>query len=288
MDTAYTDRSWQSADGLTLHFRDYPGSGELPPVVCLHGLTRNGRDFEVLADYIANQGRRVLVPDMRGRGKSEYASDSDTYAVPAYVGDVIALLAQEGIDRFVSIGTSMGGLMTMVMAQLLPGRIAGALLNDIGPVLETAGIDAIKGYLGQGRSFPSWMHAARELQELHGASHPGFTIEDWIKMAKRGLTLCSNGRIAFDYDMRIAEPFAKLDDAAVPPDLWPAFAALAEQPLVLVRGEISALFSADTFAEMQRRAPDAIAVTVPQVGHAPTLDEPEVLTAIDTLLTRTA
>ena len=284
MDSEFSERSWQSAEGLTLYFREYGEASERPPVLCLHGLTRNSRDFESVAPFIAQQGWRVIVPDMRGRGKSDYSEDSATYSVPTYIADVLALLQQEGIARFVSVGTSMGGLMTMLIAQAMPQLIAGSLLNDIGPVVDPAGIDKIRTYLGQGRSFPTWMHAARALEEVHGASHPSFDTEDWIAMAKRGMTLCTNGRIAFDYDMKIAEPFNAADENAVPPDLWPAFEALAKKPLLLVRGGLSTLLTEEAFAEMQRRAPDADTVTVADAGHAPTLDEPEVRAAIASLL----
>lgn len=282
MDSDFSERSWQSPDGLELYFRDYAGDGL--PVLCLHGLTRNSRDFEGLAPFIAAKGHRVIVPDMRGRGQSAYADDSSTYAVPTYIADVMALLDQEGIDRFVSIGTSMGGLMTMLIAQFAPHKLAGAVINDIGPVVDPRGIDKIKTYLGKGGSFPTWMHAARSLEEVHGASHPGFDTNDWIAMAKRSMTLCSNGRIAFDYDMKIADPFNEVDDNAVPPDLWPGFEALAAKPLLLVRGAVSEILSEDTLAQMQKRAPNADAVVVPHAGHAPTLDEPEVRSAIEALL----
>ena len=288
MDTSYTDRSWQSADGLTLHFRDYGEANDRPPVICLHGLTRNARDFEDLASHIAAQGWRVIVPDIRGRGDSEYASDTASYAVPTYVGDVLALLEQEGIERFVSVGTSMGGLITMVLATVRPDALAGVVLNDIGPALEMAGLDAIKGYVGQGRSFPTWMHAARALEEVQGANFPRFEMQDWIRMAKRGMTLASSGRIVFDYDMKIAEPILAADEAAVPPDLWPAFEALGGRPVLLLRGEVSPLLSKEGFAEMQQRLPEATAVTIPQIGHAPTLDEAEARAAIDALLGRVA
>ncbi len=282
MDSEFSERSWQSPDGLELYFRDY--AGDKLPVLCLHGLTRNSRDFEGLAPFVAGKGHRVIVPDMRGRGQSAYADDSATYAVPTYIVDVMALLEQEGVDRFVSIGTSMGGLMTMLIAQVAPQRLAGALINDIGPVVDPRGIDKIKTYLGKGGSFPTWMHAARSLEEVHGAAHPDFDTNDWIAMAKRSMTLCNNGRIAFDYDMKISDPFNEVDDNAVPPDLWPGFEALAGKPLVLVRGEVSEILSADTLAEMQKRAPDADTVIVPHAGHAPTLDEPEVRSAIEALL----
>lgn len=285
MNSEFIERSWQSPDGLELYFRDYAGddTGKLP-VVCLHGLTRNSRDFDALAPHIASLGHRVIVPDMRGRGQSAYAEDSASYAVPTYIADVMALFEQERMKRFISIGTSMGGLMTMLIAQFAPDRIGGAVINDIGPVVDPQGIDKIKTYLGKGGSFPTWMHAARSLEEVHGDSHPSFDTNDWIRMAKRSMTLCNNGRIAFDYDMKIADPFNEADENAVPPDLWPGFEALAGKPLVLVRGALSTILSEETLAEMQRRAPGADIVVVPNAGHAPTLDEPEVRSAIDALL----
>lgn len=283
-DKPFTHKHWQSADGLALHFRDYPGGSGRPPVVCLHGLTRNARDFEALAPHIAGQGWRVLVPEMRGRGRSAYAPDPASYAVPTYAADLLALLAQERIERFVAIGTSMGGLIAMALAAVSPERFAGIVLNDVGPVVEPAGLERIKAYVGQGRSFPTWIHAARALAELHGETHPGHGLEDWLAMAKRTMTLVSNGRIAFDYDMKIAEPIFASDRAAVPPDLWPMLRALAGRPAVLVRGALSSILSAATLKEMAAALPGARTVTVPATGHAPTLDEPEVRAAIDAML----
>lgn len=286
MDTGFSDRFWESRDGLKLHFRDYPGREDRLPVVCMHGLTRNARDFTGLAEHLAGE-RRVLVPEMRGRGDSEYARDPATYTPLTYVEDVSALLAQEGISRFVAVGTSLGGLMTMMLAVAEPGRIAGAVLNDIGPELEPAGLARIAEYVGQGRNFPTWMHAARALEEVHSAAHPDFGTEEWIAMAKRTMTVQQNGRIAFDYDMSIAEPF-QAGDGAAPPDLWPAFEALRGAPLLLVRGALSDLLSEGTARDMVARHPDAELVTVAGVGHAPLLDEPEVLAAIDRLMAKAA
>ena len=284
----FSHKHWQSADGLSLHFRDYAGAAERPPVICLHGLTRNARDFEALAPHIAARGWRVLVPEMRGRGRSAYAPDPSSYAVPSYVADLLALLAQEGIERFVSIGTSMGGLIAMGLAALSPECVAGVVLNDVGPVVEPAGLERIKAYVGQGRSFPTWMHAARALAELHGDTYPAYALEDWLAMAKRTMVLVSNGRIAFDYDMKIAEPILAGDQAAVPSDLWPMLRALAGRPAVLVRGERSTILSAETLEEMAAALPGARTVTVPATGHAPTLDEPEVRAAIDSMLREVA
>ena len=284
MDTSYADRYWTSPDGLKLHFRDYPGSNERPPLLCMHGLTRNSRDFADLADRVAGTWR-VIVPEMRGRGMSEYASDSATYNPLQYVQDVSALLEQEGIERFVAVGTSLGGLMTMLLAAIDPSRIAGAVLNDIGPEISPGGIERIREYVGQGRSYATWMHAARALQEVHGEAHPRFGIEEWLDMAKRSMVVQQNGRIGFDYDMKIAEPFAQ-DDGAAPADMWPAPEALDGRPVLIVRGEKSDLFAEDTLKSMLARLPQAASVTIPETGHAPMLNEPEAVAAIDELLAR--
>ncbi|XUU59591.1 alpha/beta fold hydrolase [Erythrobacter sp. HA6-11] len=281
-DLPYRDRSWTSSDGLNLHFRDYSGPADALPVLCLHGLTRNSRDFAPLAKHICDR-HRVLVPEMRGRGLSDYAKDSATYSPPVYVNDVEALLEQEGITRFIAIGTSMGGIMTMLMAVKDASRIAAAAINDIGPVVDPAGIERIAGYVGQGRSFPTWMHAARALKDEHGDSFPDYDVETWLEMAKRTMIVGPNGRIALDYDMAIAEPFKEPGNAA-PPDLWPAFEALGNTPLLVLRGELSDLLTRETLSEMQRRIPSMKHVTVPRIGHAPMLSEPESLASIDALL----
>lgn len=284
MAASYDDRTWTSSDGLNLHYRDYPGpeGGGRLPVLCLHGLTRNARDFAGLAEALAAT-RRVIVPEMRGRGMSDYAPDSDTYTPATYVEDVEKLLAEEGIARFVVIGTSMGGLMTMLMAAARPGRMAAVVMNDIGPVVEAAGLARISGYVGQGRSYPTWVHAARGLADAHAAAFPDFTLDQWLDLAKRTMVVTQNGRIGFDYDMAIAEPFAKPGNAA-PPNLWLAFEALRDVPMLLVRGELSDLVSPDTVKQMGVRNPKMRTVTVPRVGHAPTLDEPKVRAAIHALL----
>lgn len=284
--TGYEDRFWLSRDGLKLHYRDYAGDETRPPVVCLHGLTRNARDFADLAARLSPQWR-VLCPELRGRGDSEYAREAASYNPLQYVEDLSVLLDELGIARFVVIGTSLGGLMTMLLAAQAPERIAGAVLNDIGPYLEPEGLERIKDYVGQGRNFPTWVHAARALEESQGVAHPGFDLTDWIAMAKRIMTLTSTGRMTFDYDMKIAEPFATLDPYRQP-DLWPAFGALAGKPLLVVRGELSDLLSQATLTEMVARVPGVETVEVPGVGHAPMLSEPEAQAAIDRLLARIA
>ncbi len=282
----FTNGKWTSKDGLELHYRDYPGRDDRPPVLCLHGLTRNARDFEALAGRLSGEWR-VIVPDMRGRGDSEYARDAESYNPVQYVGDVNLLLEKLGVSRFVSIGTSMGGLMTMLIAMKTPERLAGVVLNDIGTRLERAGLDRILSYAGQGRTFATWVHAARALEESQQVAHPQFELADWIAMAKRTMTLTSKGRIVFDYDMKIAEAFAKVDFDNQP-DLTPAIDAMADIPVLILRGEVSDLFAADNCEEMMARLHNAEAVTVPGVGHAPLLTEPEAEAGIDRLLAKLA
>ena len=282
--THFTDSYWTSRDALRLHYRDYAGRDDRPPVICLPGLTRNARDFENLAARLAGDWRVICV-ELRGRGDSAYAKDSASYNPMQYVDDVIALLEDQQIDRFISIGTSLGGLLTMLVASLHPGRLAGAVINDAGAVMEQAGVERIRDYVGQGRSFPTWMHAARAVEETQGAAFPDNEIADWLAFAKRTMVLGSNGRIVFDYDMKIAEPFATMDFTP-PADPWPAIAGLKQVPVLFLRGALSDILSAQTLAGMLERLPMAEAVTVERVGHAPSLDEPVADAAIARFLAK--
>lgn len=281
---SFADRFWTSRDGLKLHFRDYPGRADRPPVLCLPGLTRNARDFTHVAERLSGEWR-VLCPDLRGRGDSGYAKDSASYNPLQYADDIALLLEAEGLNRVVAFGTSLGGILTMLLAVAGPDRLAGALLNDIGPEIDPTGLARIRDYVGQGRSYPTWMHAARAIEELQGAVFPDYQIADWLTMAKRSMVLGSNGRIVFDYDMKIAEPFAQPGGEAGA-DLWPALTAIQGRPVTLLRGELSDILSAQTLARMAEELPEAEAVTVPRVGHAPMLDEPVAMAAIDRLLAR--
>jgi hypothetical protein len=285
-DRTWVDRSWTSRDGLKLHFRDYAGPADKPPILCLPGLTRNARDFSDLAARLAG-GWRVLCPDMRGRGDSDYARDAMTYTPAHYVEDVEALLEAEGIIRFVAIGTSLGGLLTMMLALKDPSRIAAAVINDVGPEIEPAGLARIREYVGQGRSYETWVHAARALQEANRDVYPGYQLPDWLKLAKRCMVIGSGGRIVFDYDMNIAEPFEAPEGPAPPPEaMWALYDALATRPLLVLRGAHSDILSAEVAARMASRSASVELVTIAEVGHAPTLDEPDAIAAIGRLLAR--
>lgn len=282
--TGWTDGYWESADGLRLHYRDYAGGADRPPILCLPGLTRNARDFEGVAERLAGKWRLIAV-ELRGRGDSAYAKDPMTYLPPVYLQDVEALIAELKLERFVLFGTSLGGLLIMLLAASNAERIAGALLNDVGPVVEARGLEHIRSYVGRARDWPTWLHAARFIAEAQGDRYPDWEIDQWLVYAKRLCKLTSSGRIVYDYDMRIAEPFKLAgNDAAV--DLWPFFRALAKVPALLVRGENSDILSPETASRMQAEAPLMEQVVVPRVGHAPTLDEPEAVAGIDRLLKR--
>jgi pimeloyl-ACP methyl ester carboxylesterase len=276
----YSDEFWQSDDGLKLHYRDYAGAKDRLPVICIPGLTRNARDFEALAARIA-PARRVICVDLRGRGDSAAAKDPASYAPLTYLADLEALLAQLKLKRFVIIGTSLGGIMAMLLAAGRPGRVAGAVLNDIGPVIEPSGLHRIGAAVGKSQSWPTWVHAARGLSELQGSVYPDYDLTQWLAMAKRLFRLTAAGRVVPDYDLKIGDA---VRDEGSGVDLWPAYEALGDIPITILRGALSDILSAATAKEMTKRLPSAKLVTVPGVGHTPALDEAASLRAIDAFL----
>jgi len=281
----YEDRYFAVRDGLKLHYRDYPGAAGRPPILCLHGLTRNARDFAQFAERYSPQFR-VLVLDFRGRAGSQYDPQPMRYNPLTYASDVIELLDQLGISEAIFVGTSLGGLVTMTMAAMAQQRIAAAILNDVGPDINLAGIERILSYVGKDLRFKTWDDAGRAIAANYGASFERYTHEDWVKMAKRNCRE-ENGEIRFDYDMAITEPF-KASGPTPTIDMWPLFQALAAKPLLVVRGAKSDLLTAETAARMQAAAPDTKFVVVEGVGHAPELNEAEAVAAIDAFLDRIA
>jgi pimeloyl-ACP methyl ester carboxylesterase len=284
----FEDKYWWSNDGLRLHYRDYPAAPEhetRPPLLCLPGLTRNIRDFTSFAERYAGNWRVICV-ELRGRAESAYAKDPMTYVPLSYAQDIERLLTDLALKRFVAIGTSLGGILTMLMAPTHKDRLAGAVLNDIGPDIEQEGLDRIRNNVGSGGGYQSWVHAARSLAENNARIYPRYELQDWLAMAKRLYRLNSSGRIVLDYDMRIAEPL-KVPGGEAGFDMWPVLAAFKSVPTLILRGELSDLFSAKTAALMKNRIGEsAEIVVIPQVGHAPTLDEAEAIAAIDRLLQR--
>ena len=285
---AWSDGYWWSNDGLRLHYRDYAsdaaGEGGRPPIICIPGLTRNARDFEAVAERLAGDWRLICV-ELRGRGESAYAKDAMSYVPLTYLQDLEALIRELRLERFILFGTSLGGLITMLLAMSGETRIAGALINDIGPVLDGRGLDRIRSYVGRSQSWPTWLHAARYFQESQRVAYPRWSLEQWLVFAKRLCRLTPNGRIVLDYDMRIAEPL-KIPGGETGFDLWRAFSGLRGIPSLVLRGELSDLLTDETVAQMKASNPALESVTVPNVGHAPTLEEPEAAEAIARLLAR--
>jgi pimeloyl-ACP methyl ester carboxylesterase len=276
----YKDRYWFSDDGLRLHYRDYAGPKGKPPILCIPGLTRNARDFEHVADRLAGEWRLICV-DLRGRGDSANSPSGLSYTSLIYLQDLETLLSELKIKEFIAIGTSLGGLMTMMLAASKPGRVKAALINDIGPVIESVGMDRIRGIVGKAQNWPTWVHAARDLASVQRDIFPGYDLSQWIEMAKRLNRLTPAGRIVPAYDRKIAEPMRV---AAEPVDLWPVYEALGDAPVTILRGALSDILSSATAKEMAKRLPNAKLVTVPGVGHAPALDEAASVRAIDVLL----
>ena len=281
--TQFVDRTFTTFDGLKLHYRDYAGP-ETPrhTVVCLHGLTRNARDFEELAPHLA-QWDRVLCLNFRGRGESAYAPDPMSYQPPVYAQDVKALLDAADVSEAVFIGTSLGGLVTMICANVFRHRVKAAVLNDIGPVLGVDGMARIHTYVASDPAYASWEECAAALKDLNSHVFPENTDADWLVMAKRLCRMHDDGTIHTDYDKQLAVPF-KMIDPDKPVDLWPFYEALKGIPTLAIRGSTSDLFSEETFVHMKTVYPGLRQATVPGIGHAPYLMEPEAITAIDALL----
>ncbi len=279
---SFAPYSWASADGLTLHARDYAPAGEARrlPVICLHGLTRNGRDFEMLAPWIAARGRRVLAVDVRGRGLSARDPNA-SYWLPTYAEDVRLMAETLGLERAVFVGTSMGGLITMELAALAPALVAAAIINDVGPVLAAEGLARIGSYVGNAPVFDNWDEATAYLERQNGHALPHYKPADWQAMARR-MFREEGGRIAADYDPAIADAFGT---GPLPADPWERWHGLANgRPLLLLRGGLSDLLTAGDATRMVTGHDQARLREVPNVGHAPMLDEPEALAAIGAFL----
>lgn len=272
------DVHYMSADGLRLYARDYAGpQATALTVLCLPGLTRNSRDFADLATELC-KSYRVICPDQRGRGRSAYDPDPSRYQPLTYVADMWALLDHLGIARVAIVGTSLGGIMAMIMAAARPDRILGAVLNDIGPVVDPAGIARIQSYVGKTLPPAAWDEAVAQAKTINGDIFPHFDEARWRQFTRQLYRDDGQGRPILDYDPAISQ---NVDAGnAVPPDLWPLFDALKATPLVVIRGATSDILSAETMAKMLARHPQLVAVEVPGVGHAPLLDEPAALDAI--------
>jgi pimeloyl-ACP methyl ester carboxylesterase len=275
-------------DGLKLHARCYGrASANALPVVCLPGLARSARDFEALAGALSADGRRVVALDYRGRGLSDYDRDPSNYSFQGELADLVAVLAALECQPAVFIGTSRGGILTMLLAALRPAAIAGVVLNDIGPVIEPKGLMRIKGYVGKLPQPRSYEEAAEILRRLFDAQFPKQTPADWLASAERTFKQV-NGKLVPDYDPALAKTLEGVDFEKPLPPLWGAFDALGQVPMMVIRGANSDLLSVETVAAMQARHPALETFEVPDQGHAPHLAEPNTMARIADFVARCA
>lgn len=279
----FRDVYYPSPDGLRLHARDY-GDEQAPAVLCLHGLSRNSRDFEPVAERLSAHFR-VICAEQRGRGLSAYDPKPENYHPGTYVADMIALLDHLKLPRVAIIGTSLGGLMAMILAAGFPARVASIVVNDVGPEVAAEGLSKIQSYIDRATNVANWDDAAEDVRSLFAAVFPNYQTADWQRMARQLYAEGEGGVPALDYDPHIADIFKDIEPQALA--IWPVFDAIPPIPFGLIRGEISNILAPAVMAEMEKRRPDIVSATIPHVGHAPTLDEPGSRAVIDRVLAAT-
>lgn len=287
---AYREPRCTSAEGLELYCRLYDGPalpGRTAPqsltVLCLPGLTRNSRDFEALAPHLATR-YRVICPDLRGRGFSARDPQWRNYHPGTYLADVQRMLQALELERVAIVGTSLGGLLGMLLGATAPQRVAGLVLNDIGPEVDPKGITRIKSYTGTLPPVRTWDDAVEQLRSVYGSAWPDLADETWSVLVRRSYRADAAGAPVLDCDPRIGDALRAAPAPAE--DLWPVFARLHSIPMLVVHGALSDILNVGTIERMQREKPDIERITVGNRGHVPLLDEPEVLTAIDRFLAR--
>ncbi|MEJ2125117.1 MAG: alpha/beta hydrolase [Alphaproteobacteria bacterium] len=272
----WQDIRYSSHDGLTLYARQYgKRGGRGRPVICLPGLTRNSRDFHDIAMFLANhptRPRQVICPDYRGRGNSDCDPDWRNYSPFIEMIDVLDLMAILGLEKVALIGTSRGGIITMLMAAIRPNAVASVVLNDIGPIIETTGLARIMGYAGKVPLPASWDEATQLVKAMNKRFFTALTDADWAAIARQWFNE-ENGRPAPGYDPNLSRALSEIDIGRKIPEMWPQFEAMKSAPVLVFRGENSDLLSPKTVAEMTRRHPRLSAVTVRAQGHAPLLKD---------------
>jgi pimeloyl-ACP methyl ester carboxylesterase len=302
---SHTEHRYQSPDGLSLYYRSY-GSGD-NVVLCLPGLTRNCKDFEDLAEHLAGHPAtrwRVLTPDLRGRGRSAHDPKPGNYNAGTYAADTWRLLDELSIGRAALIGTSLGGLISLIMADQQPERLRGVVINDMGPEVPPEAVRRILQYVGRTPPAADWAAAARDAAQNYGLAFPGMPDDFWQRQVRLYWKENEQGKPAPDMDPAIGDALRKAQSAmkilrplrrmgllkrvrGVPIDPWDLFRALT-MPGLLLRGQLSDVLTEETVACMRSVKPDLEVVRVPDRGHAPLLDEPVARDAIDNFLKRLA
>ncbi len=277
----YAERHFLTQDGLSLYYRDYDsGTGDGAPLLCLAGLTRNSADFAALAEAHSGE-RRIVCPDYRGRGKSDRSSDWRSYTPETYVNDIRHLIVAAGLHNFVLVGTSLGGFLSMGLGAAVPSAIAGVVLNDVGPQIETPATAEIVDYAGTDRPVPDWPAAVAAVRERF----PEFEAWDdatFEAAARANYREGSDGRLHYDWDVDLVKPIRHGAEPRF--DAWAMFRSLHHVPVLAIRGGNSDLLTEAGLNAMLDDRPDIAGVTVPGVGHAPRLHEPAASEAVAVFL----
>ena len=285
MADANVEHFFRSHDGLKLFYRDFAAHAgadrSAVPAICLPGLTRNSRDFDELAAHLARK-RRVLTPDLRGRGFSAHDPEWRNYHPGTYVRDVWTLLDSLAIDRVVVIGTSLGALMAMLMAHENAERLVGVVMNDVGPEIAPEGLARIMAYAGLLPAVSNWDEAVAQTREIYGQAWPGLVDAEWHRMARRAYRENAEGVPVQDIDRNIGRAIREVGPQTGDP--WQLFDALRDVPTLLLHGAISDILTQPIIDKMTARNPGLRVVHVPDRGHVPILNENVSVAAIDRFL----
>ncbi len=284
----WQDIYYTAQDGLRLYARYYPApASRRRAVLCLPGLTRNSRDFHVLASFLCDphnpQARDVIAVDYRGRGRSQWDPNPRNYTLEIEMRDVLDLLTIGGLADVAVIGTSRGGLIAMMMACVRPTALGCVALCDIGPVIEREGLVRLIAHVGRVPLPPTWEAAGELVHGISAKSFPAVPERDWHDIARQWFN-DDHGLPTRGYDPRLSEALTLIDGPA--PELWPQFQALAGMPTMAIRGELSDLLAESTVNEMRQRHPRLTTLTVRGQGHAPLLRDRSTLVAIDEFIAR--
>lgn len=282
MTEQFEGRFYTSADGLRLYYRDYAGPTERLPALCLPGLTRNSRDFAALAEWLSAE-RRVICPEFRGRGHSEYDPEWRNYQPAQYAADTWRLLDELGLRKVVLIGTSLGGWMAMLMNYQQAGRIAAAVMNDIGPVANPDGIARVTAGAGRLDKVATFEDAIAQSKTFYEIAFPDWDEDQWHYYTETTYRQTDDGAFDLNFDRNIGHA-AREGVSGLTVEPWDLFDTLGDVPTLVIHGELSDILTEEIILNMQQRKPDMRLARVSNRGHAPLLDEKEAVDAIATFL----
>lgn len=274
-------------DGIKTYVLELIPDGEIKgdPIFCIHGLTRNHKDFEPIFDFLLGFGRKVFAIDVRGRGNSDYDPNPLNYHPGTYVGDVANIMNVLEIEKAVFIGTSMGGIISMILAAFMPDKVAGIILNDVGPEVNEAGIARIRNYVGNSAPVDNWDDAIKGIKAIAQKEYPlqKDNQQFWQDFAKR-ISKEENGKISLAYDPEIKQNLQPAKEGEPAPNLWAQFEMIKDIPIGLISGELSDIMTSDIVEKMKKISPNLKVELIDNVGHAPILNEEKALKIIKEIL----